>query len=193
MAPGELADALRRLRRDNERTRNGPRCFVVGVDGLSGAGKTGFARRLGTALSAPVLSADELVPGWNGLAESIFLLNEWVLRPLAHGQPASWRRYDWEAGQPGEWTDLDPGDFLIVEGCCVGTEPAGSSLSYLIWIDAPAVERRRRLELRADWPAYAPHADAWARQEAALHAAPAVRRADLVIDNSAVRPAGAGR
>ncbi len=168
-----------------------PRCRVIGVDGMSGAGKSGFALRLAGELQAPVLSTDDLVPGWDGLAESIGLLTEWVLRPLSAGRPARWRRYDWLAGRPGEWVDLDPGSFLIIEGCCTGLPEAAAYLSYLIWIDAPEAERRRRLTRRADWAAYAPYADNWARQEAALQAiAGTVGRADLLVDNS--KTCGAG-
>lgn len=168
-----------------------PRCLVVGIDGMSGSGKTEFAGRLAAELAAPVLSTDDLVFGWDGLAASVGLLTDWVLRPLAAGQPARLRRYDWVAGRPGEWTDLDPGRFLIVEGCCAGLPPAAPYLSYLVWIDVPEAERRRRLELRSDWPAYAPFADQWARQETALQArAPSAARADLVVDNSAEAPAG---
>jgi hypothetical protein len=179
--------------------RNGPggpggpggRCVVVGIDGMSGSGKTEFARRLATELPAPVLSTDDLVPGWDGLADSVRLLTDWVLRPLAADRPARWRRYDWLAGRPGEWVDLDPGDFLVVEGCCTGLPPAANYLAYLIWIDVPAAERRRRLQRRDDWAAYAPFAARWARQETALQArAGTAARADLVVDNSAGQPAG---
>jgi hypothetical protein len=167
------------------------RCVVVGIDGMSGSGKTVFAHRLAAELAAPVLSTDDLVPGWDGLAESVRLLTDWVLRPLAAGQPARWRRYDWVAGRPGEWADLDPGAFLVVEGCGTGVFPAAEYLSYLIWIDAPAAERRRRLQQREDWAAYAPFADRWARQEAALQArADTPGRADVVVDNSAGTPPG---
>jgi hypothetical protein len=165
---------------------HGERCLIVGVDGMSGSGKSDFARRLAGELAAPVLSIDDLVPGWDGLAASTGLLTDWVLRPLAAGQPARWRKYDWLAGAPGEWADLDPGDFLVVEGCCAGRFPAASYLSYLVWLDVPAAERRRRLERRPDWAAYAPFAGRWARQEAALQArAGTAGRADLVVDNSA--------
>jgi hypothetical protein len=186
MTFGRLAAVIAGLKN----TASGP-CLVVGIDGMSGAGKTEFARRLAGELSAPVLSTDDLVPGWDGLAESVGLLTDWVLRPLAAGQPARWQRYDWLAGQPGEWASLDPGDFLVVEGCCAGLFPAAAYLSYLIWIDVPEAERRRRLEQRADWPAYAPFAERWARQEAALQAGAATAaRADLVVENGAGTPAG---
>jgi len=168
--------------------RNGrrERCLVIGVDGMSGSGKTEFARRLAAELAAPVLNSEDLVPGWDGLADSVGLLTDWVLRPLAAGQPARWRRYDWAAGRPGEWAGLDPGDFLVVEGCCTGLFPAAAYLSYLVWMDVPAAERKRRLERRADWAAYAPFAQRWARQETALQAtAGTAGRADLVVDNSA--------
>ena len=182
----QLATVIARLKNG----RGGP-CLVVGIDGMSGSGKTEFARRLAAELAAPVLSTDDLVPGWDGLADSVGLLTDWVLRPLAAGQRAGLRRYDWLAGRPGEWVDLDPGDFLVVEGCCAGLYPAARYLSYLVWIDVPEAARRRRLERRADWPAYAPFADRWARQETALQAgAGTAARADLVVDNSAGALAG---
>ena len=180
----QLAAIIRSL----DAGRDGPgsrRCRVVGVDGMSGAGKTGFARRLAEELAAPCLSTDDLVPGWDGLADSIRLLVEWVLRPLAMGQRARWRRYDWLAGRPGEWVDIAPADLLVVEGCCIGLPAAAPYLSYLVWIDTPAAERRPRLERRGDWDGYAPFADRWARQEAVLQAgAGTAERADLIVDNS---------
>ena len=162
----------------------GRRCRVVGIDGLSGSGKSSFARRLAVELDAPVLSVDDLVPGWDGLAQAPGLLADGVLRPLAAGLAGRYRRYDWPAGRLAEWVELPPGDLLIVEGCCAGVAPAGGLLSCLIWMDAPAGERRRRLELRPDWPAYAPFTQRWARQETALQAAAGTAgRACLVVDN----------
>jgi hypothetical protein len=199
MTFGQLATLVRALddqavdlsRPDRPRVVAGRRRRVIGVDGLSGSGKSGFARRLAAELAAQVLNADDLVPGWDALAESTPLLTEWVLRPLAAGRPGRWRRYDWMADQPGEWADIEPGDFLVVEGCCVGLPPAAATLSYLIWIDTPAAERRRRLERRPDWSTYQPFVERWARQEDALQAdADTQGRADLVVDNSQRAPAG---
>jgi len=193
MTFGQLAAVVRALddqavdrsRPDRPRAVPGRRRRVVGVDGMSGSGKSGFARRLAAELGAPVLSVDDLVPGWDALAESVTLLSDWVLRPLAAGRPARWRRFDWVADRPGEWAGIEPGDFLVVEGCCVGLPPAAAELSYLIWIDIAAAERRRRLERRPDWGAYRPFAERWARQENALQAdADTPGRADLVVDNN---------
>lgn len=192
----ELAERIRALDdravdlsasgRPRPRPLPGRRCRVVGIDGMSGSGKSSFARRLAAELAAPVLAVDDLVPGWDGIAESVGLLTDWVLRPLNAGRPARWRRYDWVAGEPGEWVDLDPGEFLVVEGCCTGLPPADSGLAYLIWIDAPEEERWRRLQLRSDWATYAAFAQRWARQEEALQqGADTPGRADLVVDNSA--------
>jgi cytidylate kinase len=165
--------------------------LIVGVDGMSGAGKTGLARRLAAQLDAPCLCTDDFVPGWDGLAESVALLVDWVLRPLAEGRTARWQRYDWMAGRAGDWAELASADFVVVEGCCVGMPAAAAYLSYLVWVEAKPTERRLRVERRDDWYFYAPFADGWSRQESALQAGSrAAERADLVVDNSAPRADG---
>jgi cytidylate kinase len=186
MTFGQIAAAIRDCRVVPGRTR------VVGVDGMSGAGKTGFAGRLAAELDAPCLCTDDFVPGWNGLADSIGLLVDWVLRPLAEGRPARWRRYDWMVGRAGDWAELPGADVVVIEGCCVGTPAAAAYLSYLVWVEAQPAERRLRVERRDDWYFYAPFADGWSRQESALQAGSgAAERADVVIDNSAPRTNGA--
>jgi uridine kinase len=161
------------------------RCLVVGVDGMSGAGKSSFARRLATELSAAFLETDELVPGWNGLAASLDAVVEWVLVPLARGEPGRWQRYDWVEGRPAEWVEVPVRDILVLEGCCVGTPKVADHLTYLVWIDTPEDERERRLRRRNDWEEYAIFFDRWAAQETALQAGSGTRtRADLVVDNS---------
>jgi hypothetical protein len=173
---------------DTVRTR-GPRrpgrCLVVGIDGMSGAGKSTFADHFATALGSPCLRMDELVPGWGGLAASIDALVDNVLVPLERGEPARWRRYDWAADQLGEWVALADSATLVVEGCGVGLDAPARLLSYLIWVDTPAPERSRRLRYRGDWAEYEPFYDQWAAQEAALGDRTGTpRRADLVVDNS---------
>jgi uridine kinase len=175
-----LAQSIRARRRPG-----GDRCLVVGVDGLSGAGKTSFAARLSAELSAPCVSADGLVPGWDGLEASLGTLVVSILEPLARGEAGRWRRFDWVENRPAEWIDVPTCDVLVIEGCCVGVPPVAAYLSYLVWIETPADDRRRRLQEREDWVHYAPHFDRWSQQESALQAgAGTPDRADLVVDNS---------
>jgi hypothetical protein len=149
MTFGQLAHVVRALgdravdlaRPDRPRVVPGRRTRVIGIDGMSGSGKSGFARRLAAELGASVLGVDDLVPGWDALAESVSLLTEWVLRPLA-----------------------------------------APALSDLIWVDTPAAERRRRLELRPDWGTCQPFFARWSRQENALQTDADTRgRAGLVV------------
>ncbi len=173
-----------------ERRRPGDRCLVIGVDGWSGAGKTGFARRLASQLSAACISTDELVPGWDGLRASLDLVAGGILAPATRGEPGRWRRFDWVAQRPAEWVEVPTAEVLVVEGCCAGVPPIVGYLSYLIWLEAPDAERRRRLQAREDWEAYSPFFDRWRAQEVALQSgAGTPARADLVVDNSEVRHA----
>src|SRR5665811_2548520 len=80
---------------DRAQTRCGT-TKVVAVDGPSGAGKTDFAAALAERLpSAQLLHMDDLYPGWDGLAQAVADLHDQVLAPLAAGEQAAYRRWDW--------------------------------------------------------------------------------------------------
>ena len=171
------------------RHRHAARCLVVGVDGLSGSGKSSFAERLAGALGCPCIGTDQMVQGWDGLKASLDVLATGVLGPWERGAPARWRRFDWSAYRPSEWVSLPPPDVVVVEGCCVGVPPAGDHLGYLVWVDTPAEERRRRLHGREDWTAFAPFFDSWTAQESTLQeGARTAERADLIVDNRLATP-----
>jgi hypothetical protein len=135
MTFGQLGGGIRARCAERGRSR------IVGVDGMSGAGETGFAQRLAAELGAPCLCTDDFVPGWDGLEESVRLLVNWVLRPLAEGRPARWQRYDWMTGCPGDWVGLPGTEFVVVEGCCVGLPAAAAYLSYLVWVETQPAQR----------------------------------------------------
>jgi energy-coupling factor transporter ATP-binding protein EcfA2 len=169
---------------------------AVAVEGRSGAGKSTVADALRAALvrrgeAAAVLTMEDLYPGWRGLAGGSELLREWVLAPLARGERAAWRRYDWELGAfAREWTvlpgDVAAGGVLVVEGGGSGAAAVRGLLDLLVWVDAPDGERLRRLDGRWDAAVYAPHRKAWAEQEEAFHRRDRPREhADVVVDNPA--------
>ncbi|WP_298747276.1 NUDIX domain-containing protein [uncultured Serinicoccus sp.] len=164
-----------------------PGVTVVAVDGPSGSGKTVLARALARDLGAPLLHMDDLYPGWDGLAASPALLADQVLDPLARGERAAYRRWDWHAGDwasdPVEVPE-PPGGVLVVEGCGSSVGPAGERAAVRVWVDAEPALRMRRGVAR-DGEAFRPHWERWAAQEAQVFAADGTRgRADLVVDTS---------
>jgi uridine kinase len=158
---------------------------VVAVDGPSGAGKTDFAAALAEHLpSAQLLHMDDLYPGWNGLAKAVADLHDQILAPLANGQQAAYRRWDWEHDRPAEWHSLPARDLLLVEGVGSGSAPGWQLESALIWLEADHDERFRRAVER-DGESYLPHWRRWAACEDDLFAVDGTRsRADLIIDTS---------
>jgi uridine kinase len=155
---------------------------VVAIDGPGGSGKSTLAQRLATVLAAPVLHMDDLYPGWHGLAAGAPLLHDQVLRPLAHGQPGRYRRYDWSLGAYAEWRSVPIVDVLVVEGCGSGSRIVMPYLAMLVWVEAARDVRFAR-GVERDGEASLPMWRDWAAQEDVVFAAERTRdRADLRID-----------
>ncbi|MDO5501754.1 MAG: AAA family ATPase [Actinomycetia bacterium] len=161
-----------------------PRCgtvTVVAIDGLSGSGKTTLADSVAAVLGAVVVHMDDLFPGWDGLAESVGLLVRQVLEPLARGERAAYRVWDWGRNEWGETATVPGGDLLVIEGCGSSVGPAGEFAAVRVWVEAPLEERMRR-GLERDGEAYRPHWERWAVQEAELFARDGTREAaDLIL------------
>jgi uridine kinase len=158
---------------------------AVAIDGPSGAGKTDFAAALTARLpGALLLHMDDLYAGWDGLAQAVTDLHDHVLAPLARGEQAAFRRWDWEHGSYVGWQPLLPTNFLLVEGVGAGANPGWQLESALIWLEADRDERFRR-GIGRDGESYRPHWRQWATLEEALFAVDGTRdRADLIIDTS---------
>ncbi|GGN75853.1 adenylate kinase [Actinoplanes lobatus] len=155
---------------------------VLAIEGRSGSGKTTLAAALADRTGSPTIHMDDLYTGWDGLLPGVTALREWILEPLAAGEPAVWRRWDWTAGAYAEEHRVPPGGWLIVEGVGTGARVLTPYLIGLVWLVCPTAERKRRA-LARDGATYAPHWDRWAGQEAAFHTAEQVRdRADLLIE-----------
>ncbi|WP_229230269.1 chorismate-binding protein [Sinomonas cyclohexanicum] len=149
---------------------SGPRPVVVAIDGRSGAGKTSLAVELAAALrehrTVALVHLEDLYPGWDGLGEGIRRCAEQVLAALSQGKPARWRAWDWAAGAEGPERVTQPADVVLVEGVGAGAGPLRALSDALVWVEAPAEERKRRA-LARDGDVYAPHWDRWAAQEEA--------------------------
>lgn len=179
------AESLDPVRESVERIRAAPAraggTRVVAVDGPAGSGKTTFAARLSAALDAPVVHLDDLIPGWTGLDQAAARLLEWILAPLAAGEPARYRRFDWDRGEYAEWHDVSAPPVLIVEGVASGSLAAAPYTSLLIWVEAPAEVRMTR-GVRRDGEANRPRWEQWSTEEARLFQAERTReRADVRV------------
>jgi len=165
-----------------------PRCGatkVVAIDGPSGAGKTDFAAALAQRLpSAYVLHMDDLYPGWDGLEQAVADLHDQVLAPLARGERAAYRGWDWEHERYAGWHSLPLTELLVVDGVGSGAGRNAELESVLIWLEAdPDVRFRRGIE--RDGETYLANWQRWAAQEQVLFAADMTRqRADLILDTS---------
>lgn len=155
---------------------------VVAVDGPSGSGKTTLAGVLAGELGGtPVVHMDDLYPGWDGLAEAVPRLLEWVLEPLSRGEPARYRRYDWVQGSYAEQHTVPDAPLLLVEGVGSGALGCAPHLSLLVWVDAPRDVRLAR-GIERDGEAYRPHWRRWEVQEEEHFRANRTReRADVAV------------
>ena len=169
---------------NNAQTRCGT-MKVVAIDGPSGAGKTDFAAALTVHLpQARVLHMDDLYPGWDGLEQAVADVHAHVLAPLARGEQATYRRWDWEHQRYAERHNLPTTNLLIVEGVGSGAQPGWQLESVLIWLEADLKERFRR-GIERDGELYLPHWRRWAAREQALFALDGTRgRADLIVNTT---------
>jgi uridine kinase len=141
-----------------------PRCWVVGIDGRSGTGKSTLAAALAGISGAPVVSLDDLYPGWDGLEAGVDRLLAGVLQPLTAGRDGRYRRFDWATGHDGPEVVVPFHPTLIVEGCGALALRCRPYLAQQIWLTAPAAVRYDRAMAR-DGAAYRPYWSAWADQE----------------------------
>ena len=159
-----------------------PGTQVIAVDGPSGAGKTTLAARLSDALhGAPVVHMDDLYPGWDGLADAVPRVVEWVATPLLRGDRARYRRFDWVRHEYAEWHEVPAAPVVVVEGVASAARPMGTVLTVTVWVEAPDAVRMAR-GIARDGEAYRPHWERWARQEREHFAVDGTRdRADVVV------------
>ena len=143
---------------------------VVAIDGPSGAGKTRLARELAPLLGAQILHLDHIYRGWHSLADAPPVVVRDVLEPLAGGETGRTPRWEWGADEPGDDIVIEPGGFLILDGCGSGSRIIRPFLSYLIWLDGRPDVRRARAMAR-DGETYEKWWDIWAAQEDDLFAA----------------------
>lgn len=155
---------------------------LVAVDGPGGSGKSTFAARLAETLGdAPVVHTDDLA--FHDHATRWWqLLEDWVLEPLAVGQPARFQRYDWDLRRRTDWCEIPPAPVVLIEGVSAARAAIRDRLTLSVWVQAPR-ELRLRRGLERDGLGLAGFWADWMAEEDAFYADdPTVDAVDLVVD-----------
>ena len=139
------------------------------IDGPAGSGKTTLANRLAVALGgvasdgagsfdpdaplpadAPVqiLHGDDMFEGWSGLATLDTILLDQILEPLARGEDAGFRMWDWVEDRRSHLIPVPPRAALIIEGVGVALPRARELAALTIWVEAPWEVRLARGQAR---------------------------------------------
>ena len=109
-----------------------------------------------------------------------------VLEPLARGERAAYRRWDWIASAWGDVVPVPATDVLVVEGCGASVGPAARYAAVRIWVEAELDVRMAR-GIARDGEMYRPHWQRWADQEVTVFGSDPTRtRADIVLDTTHV-------
>jgi uridine kinase len=142
---------------------------IVAVDGPGGAGKSALAERLAKELDAQIVHTDDFASWDNPIDWWPRLIAE-VLEPLLRNETARFRCTNWKGG-PEEWREVEPSDFVILEGVSASRDAFRRFLTYTIWIETP---RRLRLARglerdgeasRAQWNQWMAAEDAYMERE----------------------------
>ncbi|AAT89237.1 ATP-binding protein [Leifsonia xyli subsp. xyli] len=145
---------------------DGVRIPVVLIDGPSGAGKSTLADLLVACWpggeTVRLIRMDDLYPGWGGLDAASAGLSETLLGPLARTGRGRWRRWDWAAGEPGEWQSVEGPGPVVVEGCGTLARRSVPWAHLRLWLDADDALRKERA-LDRDGETFVTHWDGWQR------------------------------
>lgn len=161
---------------------------LVCIDGPAGSGKSTLAAAVvdhaGALGSVALVHLDDLLDGWGGLPQVSATLERDVLTPLREGRTARYRRYDWHQERFAETCEVAPVDLLVVEGVGSGASSYASSVTTLVWVEAPAQLRLAR-GIERDGEALLPQWRRWMADEDALFVRERTReRADLLVDGT---------
>ena len=183
---GALDGLLARIAAEvrERRPPDGMRARVVAIDGLGGSGKSSFARHLARALGdAPIVQTDDFA-SWDNPIDWWPQLLERVLVPLWRNEPARYERSHWGGERDGEFVEVDPTAFVILEGVTASREAFAPYVTYSIWVNAPA-ELRLQRGLDRDGPDALQQWQAWmAEEDRYLERERPDERADLVIQGA---------
>lgn len=120
------------------------RTRVIAIDGCGGAGKSTLAANLSTELNqCPVIHTDDFA-SWDNPLNWYPRMIEQFFNPLGLNKTAKFQRFDWAEKKLSNWVEIDPQDFVIVEGVSSSRKEFRPYLSFSIFVKTPPDIRLRR-------------------------------------------------
>jgi hypothetical protein len=159
----------------------------LAVDGRSGGGKTTVADRLAAAVPGATVVRTDDVAWYHAFFDWADLLRDGVLEPLRGGESVAYRPLAWDRrGREGAIVVPAGSPLVIVEGVGAGRRELSDYFDALLWVQADAVQARRR-GLERDGP---DSADFWVEWQAAEDPFQAAQRpwerADVIVNGTPV-------
>jgi uridine kinase len=124
---------------------------IVAIDGPGGAGKSTLAETVSLALGGvPIVHTDDFA-SWDVPIDWWPRMVEQLLVPLSRNRVARYQRYDWVERKLADWHEVEPAEFLILEGVSSSREAFRPYLAYTIWVETPRdIRLKRGLERDGD-------------------------------------------
>ncbi len=117
---------------------------MVGIDGLSGVGKSMVANSIQESVpNTTVVGMDDFyVPellraDWDRVYEQ-------VIAPLKNNSVGSYQCFDWDTKKLAEWCDVKPKGVVIIEGVYALHRKLRGAYDYKVWVEAPYEVRLQR-------------------------------------------------
>jgi uridine kinase len=144
------------------------------------------ARILALPGGCPIVHTDDFASWDEPLQWWPRMLTE-ALQPLARGERARFRRYDWDAQRIGDELLVEPEAVVLVEGVSSSRSEFAELLAFRIWVETPRPVRLQRGVAR-DGPGFLAQWEVWMAAEDAYVARdrPDVR-VDVVVDGTSER------
>ena len=134
------------------------RPYLVGIDGLSAAGKSTLAANLQEQLNDLIVVhkddfyrvMDETIRAKLNAEEGYHQYNDWqrlrdqVLIPISTGHNSFYQRYDWPTGKLAETIEVLPTGIIVVEGVSSIRPELRDYYDLTIWVETSNTQRYYR-------------------------------------------------
>ncbi len=162
---------------------------LIGIDGISGTGKTTLALLIKKALgNVRVITTDDFWSDDLGKVDTE-LLKESLLKPLSEGNEGSYEEYNGYLKKKVS-VSVKPHGIIIIEGIYAFQSDLEKYYDYKIWVDSESANADERVKIRGDWDEKAEHMENIRNMENEyIEKDNPKERADLIVNNNSNKEA----